>query len=51
MTKINPVFILIFTSLIVAALASCKSKESSTPISFEAIRTKQERCVGQTTIY
>ena len=42
MTKINPIFILVFTSLIVAILVSCKSKELSTPISFEAIQTKQD---------
>jgi acylglycerol lipase len=42
MTKINSVVMLIFISLIVASLMSCKSKDPATPISFEAIQIKQK---------
>jgi len=41
MTKINPVLIFIFMWPMVASVVSCESKDHSTPISFEAMRTKQ----------
>lgn len=42
MNKINSVLIFIFIWPIVASVASCESKDQSTPISFEAMRTRQD---------